>query len=284
MVSVGTGCSPRSNSPRSTDENHRLLGGAVSRIFRALFVDGFIPRLIRAYMFSRSVHAQNSWDALMNHLEDHVRADHFRLNLLFDGEEPALDDVEQMPDLRRQVHAQLNAHNDCHAIARALWAAQFCFELDRVPEYRLGTFRCHGAILCRNLSSATLVCHLQTKFPAALFTLNMLDRESVLGGISTEHCCGHCGFFRAAVAFDVRHRDEPVHIFLKFNKLFRRNINGFPHPISWFEKQQELNYVFGRTHLRSRLGPRTCSCTSAARKRKRKVHFPDENPSKRQAF
>ena len=64
----------------------------------------------------------------MNHLKDHVRTDYFRMNLFFDGEEPSLDDVGQMPDLPRQVHAQLH-QNDCPTVARALQTAQFFFEL-----------------------------------------------------------------------------------------------------------------------------------------------------------
>lgn len=279
VVSIGTGCSQRLSSPRSTGEQ-QLSGGFISRIFKAILVDSFIARLSRAYKFSRSVDAQNSWRAFMNHLEDHVRADYFRMNLFFDGEEPALDDVEQMPDLPRQVHAQLH-QNDCPAVARALQSAQFFFELDSELDHRHGTFRCHGGILCRSLSSLTLVHHLQTKYPTARF---MLDNGAVLGNLSTEHCCGNCGFFRIDVAFELQHRDESIQIFLVFNNLFRRNVNGFPHPISWFEEQQQLSYAFGRMDHRPTSGARKCSCASAMGKRKRKVHFQVESPRKRQTL
>lgn len=280
VVSIGTGCSHRFNSPRSTDERQLHQGGFIQRIL-ALILDSSLFRVLRAFLSSRQVDAQNSWDALMNHLEDHVRPDYIRMNLFFDDAEPALDDVERMPDLVRQVNEQLKSQNDCPAAARILWAAQFFFELNGEPDYRRGTFRCHGAILCRSLSSYSLVRYLETIFSTAQF---MLNDGTVLGHLSTEHCCDNCGFFRIDVAFDIRHRDVSVHIFLVFNKLFRRRINGFPNPIPWFEEQQELNYVFGRTDHRSKLEPRRCSCASVLGKKKRRVHFADESPSKRRAL
>jgi hypothetical protein len=257
------------------------MGGIVSRVFRALFSDGFIPRLIRAFVNSRSVDAQNSWDALMNHLEDHVREDYIRMNLVFDGEEPALDNVEQMHNLPRQVRSQLESHNDCAKAARMLEAALFCFELDKKADYGLGTFRCHGAILCRVFPSSSLVRKLQTIYPTARF---MLNEDFVLGDVSMKYCCGNCGFFRIDVTFDVRHRAESIDIFLVYNKLFKRHINGFPGPVSWFEQAQGFNDAFGITDHPLTSGPRKCSCASVVGKKKRKVHFAGESPSKWRAL
>jgi hypothetical protein len=253
------------------------MGGLLYHFFRALFVDSSIPRLLRALRFSRPFHAESAWRAFMNHVGDQVRPDYLRMNLFVEGEESALDDVDKMPDLRRQVQSQPNLYNDCLTAARNLWAGQFFFELDEEPTYYQGAFRCHGAILCRSLSPFWLVHHLQSEFPTARFMLE----NTVLGNLSTQNCCSSCGFFRFDVAFDICHRDESVHIFLVFNKLFKRKANGFPHSMSWFGEQQELASVFGRTDHRPKLGPRKCSCLSAAGKRKRKVHFLDETPKKR---
>ena len=231
-------------------------------------------------MASRPVHGQNSWDALMNHLDDSEREDYVRMNLLFQREEPALDKIEQIPNLQRQVRLQLEFQDDRPDTARKLDAAQFFFELDAAPEYIRGAFRCRGAILCRLFPSFSLIRKIQTAYPTSRF---MLNEDSVLGDVSMKHCCGNCGFFRINVAFDISYRDESVCIFLKYDQLFRRNINGFPDPISWFEDQQELNHFFRRTRYRPTPGPRKCSCVSLSGQ-KRKASFPSGGPGKRQAI
>jgi hypothetical protein len=112
-------------NPGSMDD--RLTGGVISRIFRAPFVDGFIPRLIRAYLQSRAIDAQSSWAAFMNHLEDQVRPDYIRMNPFYE--------VERMLNLPRQVCSYFNSRNDCPVAARALWAAQLFFEPARKCTY-----------------------------------------------------------------------------------------------------------------------------------------------------
>lgn len=129
-----------------------------------IWADGCILRLFRVLMNSRSVHSQNSWDAFMYHLYDHVRGDYFRINHLFDSKEPSLDDVDRIPELQRQVRSQLALKNDVSATARALWASQFFFELDEVCKYHLGAYQCHGSILCKATSSRALLGAIQAAF------------------------------------------------------------------------------------------------------------------------
>lgn len=62
-----------------------------------------------------------------------------------------------MLGLPRRVRSCLNSHNDCPAIARGLWAAQFFFELDGEPEHGQGVFRCYGAILCEDAELLNLL-------------------------------------------------------------------------------------------------------------------------------
>ena len=200
VVSIGTGFSNEPESPIPATL-HGMWG---------LLTDGYIMRLFRSLIFSRSMHGQNSYATVINNLEEHVRGNYFRMNLSLETKEPALDDADKIPELRRQVRSQLTYQNDCTAIARALWASRFYFKLDDIPKYHLGTYQCRGSILCQSTCPPALIRHIKIKFPNARF---MFNSESVLGNLALEPCCSGCGHFSKLITFDIRHKDESIQLF-----------------------------------------------------------------------
>ena len=122
--------------------------------FRHVFNDGFIPRLFRSLM--SSLDSERTWRDLSNRLDDSSKADYFRLNVLFRGDEPRLDDVHCMDDLRRSVQLQPDGPKDTASIAFALLVASFYFELDTLPALEANRYYCRGFLRCRNNSRAVL--------------------------------------------------------------------------------------------------------------------------------
>jgi hypothetical protein len=232
--------------------------------------NGFIWRAIRAFLHSPSLHGENGWMALINSLRDDERSNYFRFNFEFQSEEPELDDVSLIPDLREEVRlfmkiGYLNACRD------ALWASTFYFELDEQREYCLGAYKCKGSILSKTSANVGLLCDIKKTYPAAKFTLRHLNSEGSevqLGELTGRNCCTRCGFFQKPVCFDVRHPDAVFQIEIMFDKVHRRQISGFPHSESWFETQQSLDSVFGRTdHQPERAPSRQFCCIRRDRKR-----------------
>ena len=79
---------------------------------------------------------------MTNRLDDNTRADYFRLNILFKGDEPRLDDVELMDELRRSVQLKPNALRDRSSIAFALLVASFFFKLAVIPIFEANHYIC----------------------------------------------------------------------------------------------------------------------------------------------
>lgn len=102
VLSVGTGYQ---GSPA-----HELGSG------RGFWADSFMPRIVRAFLSSPCLHGQNSWKSLLNRVDEAARDDFFRLNLEFDEEEPALDDVTITLAVRpdHDLHFGSHAVPECH--------------------------------------------------------------------------------------------------------------------------------------------------------------------------
>ncbi|KAI9727191.1 MAG: hypothetical protein M1834_008499 [Cirrosporium novae-zelandiae] len=269
VVSVGTGFSPQPISPKVP-------------LIRGIFHDGFIPRLFRAWKWSPSMDGQISWNDHVNRLDEIMRNNHFRLNSALQGEEPGLDDVDRMEELRHSVTHYLFTHDDLYAVVRALWATAFYFELDDLPLFSRGTYRCYGSILSRSPDSHALINEMIRSFPAARF---VTDDKITLGILNYQDGCETCGYFRKHVVFDIQHLDEDISIYLTLNNLFSRRISGFPHPISWFVQQQMLDTKFGTPDHQTIDLPlyRHCRCSSRCERagRKRTISYDILPSSKR---
>lgn len=233
-----------------------------TRLLHGIFSDGFCSRAFRSFMFSPSLHSENSWHTCVDSLSSEDRADFFRLNFPMTGLEVDLDDAELMGPLQSAVRAHVEAERPCEGIARALWASNFYFELDDDPSYFGGLYRCRGAILSRLEDCSGLVRNILRKFPEAAFRLGS---GTVLGKLEISSCCRRCGFYRLPVAFDVRLLAELVTMMLRFEQPLERRISGFPASMSWVGAQQGLGLRFGRADHRQAFHPQNCACLSRKR-------------------
>lgn len=131
--------------------------GSKAPKFRHIYRDGFIPRLFRS--FSSLLDGQRTWQDLINSLNEGSREDYFRLNIVFAGQEPALDDVSSMDSMREKSysHPMYYNHNDTVV---ALLAATFFFELSEIPSFGSGRLYCQGTIRCR-LTGKTILSVLE---------------------------------------------------------------------------------------------------------------------------
>lgn len=205
-----------------------------------------------------SLDGERTWRNIANRLDESTKADYFRLNVPWTGEEPRLDDVDCMDALRRLVQLQPQGPRDRTRIASALLVASFYFELDGIPTFQTGQHLCKGVIRCRNdfraVSSSLLRIH-NTQLELTT------DTES-LGLLTSDDIYEECHVYCKSVQFHVRSLEDVVSMFVKINGLERRKISGFPHSMSWFSRQQHLDAPFGRTdHDLERL-TKCLACTS----------------------
>ncbi len=92
VVSVGTGTSTKTKSPRAAS-------------FRHVLFDGFIPRLWRAYMLSFD--GESNFRDVVNSLDREDREDYKRLNVVLPRNQPAMDNTSRIDELRQLVHLNL---------------------------------------------------------------------------------------------------------------------------------------------------------------------------------
>ncbi|KAK3167630.1 hypothetical protein OEA41_010757 [Lepraria neglecta] len=242
VVSLGTGMDDNPSSPKAPK-------------FRHVFNDGFIPRLFRLFM--SSLDGERSSRDLVNRLDDSSKADYFRLNVSFRGDEPRLDDVQCMEDLRRSVQLQPDGPKDRASIVFALLVASFYLELDTetVPAFEANRYCCRGFLRCRNDSRAVLNSLAKIHSNLEFIT----DFES-LGTLTLDDICSRCHLYCRRVQFSVRHPDDVFSINLKVHGLEQRKISGFPHSVTWFIHQQQIDAQFGNAaHDKLQLY-RCCPC------------------------
>ena len=75
------------------------------------------------------------------------KANYFRLNVAFDGQEPALDDLQEMR--RMEENRNRVANENELEIVESLVAKQFYFELEGAPRLIGGRYQCSGYLRYR---------------------------------------------------------------------------------------------------------------------------------------
>ncbi|KAI9799077.1 MAG: hypothetical protein M1833_004271 [Piccolia ochrophora] len=229
VISLGTGSAASPKTPCAPN-------------FRDVVKDGFIPRLYRSFL--SSLDGQKDWRDLWNSLDDGRRSDYFRLNISLPGQEPELDDTECMQELRELVRVQSEDKREVRDVAWALLASAFYFELAAAPQFRAGLWMCHGFIRCRAVDNTAVLEALESMFPCGLEF--MIDDCVSVGQLCRTDLCSTCQAYRKEVVFRVRHLQDPISFYLRYNNAMRRKISGFPHPMEWFVAQQGLSDSFGR--------------------------------------
>ena len=188
-----------------------------------------------------SLDGERIWRDLANGLDEDSKADFFRLNVPFSGDEPRLDDIGCVNELRKSVHLQPEGLRDRSRIALALLVASFFFELENIPTFEGGQYLCRGFIRCRNEAQGVVQSLARLYGEKLEFTME----TGTLGILSAADICTNCHLYCKKVSFYVRHLDESISMHLKVNVLERRKLSGFPHNMAWFVRQQHVDSPFG---------------------------------------
>jgi hypothetical protein len=258
-ISIGTGYAV--TKPRKVTE---ALG--------SIFKDGFIPRMVRSVMGSRSLDGEKSYHATINGIDEKHRHRFFRLNLPMEQGEVEIDDASKVHLLSIQASNYLE-QCDISSIAYALWASSFFFEVECLPEFEHGFYTCRGTIFCRRPSE--LARHIASQYPAASF---MTDDGQALGLVSGHDDCTICHQYTKAITLEVCQLSQTSAIYLKFARGIWYPISGFPNSISWFIEQQGLGDKFGYSAALKRPSP---SCQHVRPNRKRRPSSLEGQAAKR---
>ena len=266
VLSLGTGAEAESGSPTATH-------------FRNILKDGFVSRLLR--LIKHSLNSERTWQELINRLDESTRADYIRFNIpLVGGQDVRLDDVSMIDTLRGTVQSQANGLKDLRLTASILLVSTFYFELDELPVFDAGTYRCRGSLRCRYDAK---------KVFESLYSLHSLMEVSsdvvAFGKLTEDDICSHCHRYCYKLNFEVRRLSDPISIYIKMDSSVRRFVSGCPQPVQWFIGQQRLNAVFGDPdHGACRM--QTCSnCASKSssthKLKKRKLRTMEPSKKKR---
>ncbi|KKY22693.1 putative patatin-like phospholipase [Phaeomoniella chlamydospora] len=228
ILSLGTG-EPRVKADnRSADGLHNVLK------------NGAFPRLCR--MLWEKMRDKKVRQAFQTHPRYH------RLDVQYDHNEPRLDDVRSIPELKSKVGTDDSLTYLIENVARVMVASLFYFELDSIPERFEGKRVGYGYIRCalRCNSPAFSVLLNQLSGRSALFYSddNPITREfgdpAVLDGD---------GNFRLRVDFDI---DNKFTISLKQGDSAPCDISGSPYSIDKLIAAQGLDAYLGTADHRKR--------------------------------
>lgn len=225
---------------------------------QGFWYDRFMPRIVRAFMASPCLHGQNSWTSLLNRVDEGSRNDFLRLNLEFEGQEPALDDVSTIPwmgSLASSCHLDLAPYRD------AIWASAFFFELTGQPRFEHGHFSCQGQIYCRFTDARPLIRAIRRIYPQLRLSLN---GKPLCTFSHQDDMCPACGFFQQSIEFEVRHLDHTVNLTLDFDQDHQRHLASFPNSIQWLIDRQSRQGSLWSWHQVAK-----CMCSRSISKRKR---------------
>jgi hypothetical protein len=221
VLSVGTG--------------HQRASSHDSSRYRGILLDGFLPRILRAFLSSPSLDAENSWTALSNRLPHLVKDRFTRLTVEFTDELPQLDNASQIP---RLMQIASESPLDLDRQKRKLWASRFFFELQSRPEKVRDYYVCRGTVLCRFSDSRSLLAAIRRYCARPLIVLE----NKALIRLTDENClCQRCGNFRREVIFEVPQLGHQVAMSLEFGGTKRNYLASFPKSIEWFVARQYKN-------------------------------------------
>ncbi|KAL9077890.1 MAG: hypothetical protein Q9157_003189 [Trypethelium eluteriae] len=206
--------------------------------FRHVLNDGFIPRLYRSFM--SSFDGESVWRDLQNRLDERAKRDYFRFNLEM-KDTPLIDDTSRMTEFRQSVSAQPATREHCHDVTIALLVSCFFFELEAVPCFDKGAYRCEGTVRCRTLSE-----NVPRVLSGRYTRIEFITDGGVLGTFDSYHdICWACHRYSKKLLFYVQHPSDVISLELRLGDHQRRRLSGFPQSMEWFVKQQGLDADFG---------------------------------------
>lgn len=229
--------------------------------------DSAIPRLVRAVMASPSMDAEQGFFETLNFLPTQAQADIHRLDHVFSGRLPRLDEVDKIEKLAQENFSVPDE------LVRALLAKGFLFfELDHIPAFKQGSLLCHGSILCKGTQPRAVFKQLKDAFPDACF---QTQNGQPLGRLDEDDGCMECGYYRKKVKFTLTSREEIFTIVIR-GSLEDQKIGGFPASVKELLTNQQALNRFGRTDHSNATWPpqRVCFCHRGKRRKVRFAEFP----------
>jgi hypothetical protein len=234
-----------------------------------------VPRLFRSFM--NFFVGETRWQELQNSLPPQVRQRYHRFNIEFFGDEPELDDVQFMPNMRQQAKTQALLNNDIQNCSDNLLSALFYLELTAVPTFDRTLFTCRGRILCRIGPSHPALRALARR-------LKVAHAHFYLGGEQKFPCVDEESYmllemggpFQRAVTFKVASLQDFVDIKvdgikvdigdgIKGVKRRARSISNCPYKVETLIKDECLDCVFGSRRGRKRQHPQMTQVTKRAK-------------------
>lgn len=232
-MSLGTG------GPRPDPDGPSTSGS------RGLLKDGCFPRSFRA--FWETMRGKRDWQALTSSGRPKSSGKYHRLDIEFDGPEPMLDGVNNIPSLQSKVLEDPSTSSVLDNIAQCAISSLFYFELYAIPKH----------VGKEYIGSGSIQCVLRRGDPAFEVLIHRLHRNSARLLIGERHITevvetssfDKTGNFSRNVNFAIQ---ENFQIYLQEGSSPACNISGSPFSIEKLVKAQNLEAYFGRADHRKR--------------------------------
>ncbi|KAI9883965.1 MAG: hypothetical protein M1823_004243 [Watsoniomyces obsoletus] len=241
LVSLGTGVSRRYEKTVEQTQEEAVLHSR------------FLPRLFRSFMVL--LDGQRTWNDLWNSLPMDTKDRYHRLNTVFDGPEPQLDDIEAMTELEQQTKTSALNNSILASCADNSIASLFYLELDTLPVFEKTHFRCQAYICCRwspnNLALLRLLTRMartETKFYVNGRAYSGADQD-IMNFVHTSHP------YRRPVQFELLHLKEEINVSITGITAAPRNISNCPYVMERLIQDQGLDHHFGREDHQKRKHP-----------------------------
>jgi hypothetical protein len=168
-----------------------------------------------------------------------------RLNVQFNGNEPCMDDVQAMPELKLKVDEDTWLSAKIDSLVRHLIASLFYFELDAVPHRYGQRYLGNGHILCSIKTQDPAFPALMERLKSSGFRIDgCLDSQAI-----DESCFDQNGNFRKPVTLNT---EGGFAITLSQQTSESCHISGSPFSVEKLVKLQNLSAVFGRSDHKKR--------------------------------
>jgi hypothetical protein len=175
--------------------------------------------------------------------------DYYRFNITWDGREPGLDEVCEMPVIRVKAEEQFSNSTEMDVLAFRFIASHFHFELETEPKKRGSQYFGVGHILCdlkRNHPAYRALIDRLSEGEARFY----VDDNLVPGRIGDCSFLDKKGDFRKSVEFE--RVTGKLSIRLELIGIQSQDISGSPFSIEKRIEAQKLNAYFGQASHRKR--------------------------------
>jgi hypothetical protein len=192
--------------------------------------------------FMWSMNGQKIWLEFYNSLPDHVKSRYHRLNVTFEGPEPAIDDISSMYALRTKALECAQPVQFLKPVLDSIYASMFYFEFDEPPTPRGQGYHCTGTIFCRLRLSEDGRRAFYSKLKATSSYFLICGQPVAC----VERLTKSAPLFKKGISFTLSSLDELVRITLRGLPSQPLAISGLPRSAKEIVEAQGLVAPFGR--------------------------------------